>query len=181
MVDHIDFAFVVLCPDRSLAGLKNTLGSIRHFSSDRESLAIVGKDANSADMKEFKTLCPTHKGKDTITSLVNVGMKKLKHEWGLMLFGGSRIPMTLERKLRTFLVGQKDVLYPVVDRRCDFVSGSFNGVLINKEFFDEVGNFPESAMVKEDFNDFEAAKLFWSLDAIGKGATFKGIVGMKII
>ena len=128
----------------------------------------------------MKEVCPVHKGKDTITSLVNVGMKKLKHEWGLLMFGGSRVQPYVERKLK-FAESPSDVLFPVVEKRYDFVSSSFNGVMINTKFFQEVGDFPECTMIKEGMNDFEMAKLFWCMAAIEKKATFKGIIGLRII
>lgn len=177
----MDLGFIILCPDRNIAGLRNTLGSIRHHCYDRESIAVVGNDATAGDIKEFKEYCTTYKAKDTITSLINTGMLKLRHEWGFIVFGGSRFQPYVERKVATFIKTEKDVLFPVVDRRCDFVSGSFNGVLINRKFFEEIGEFPEATMVKDGMNDFEMAKMFWACDAIEKGVVFKGIVGLKII
>ena len=61
------------------------------------------------------------------------------------------------------------------------MTSSFNGVLINKKFFKEVGKFPEAPMEKDGMNDFELAKLFWACDAVGKGVQFKGIVGLRVI
>jgi hypothetical protein len=176
----MDVGFIILCPDRNIAGLRNSVGSINYHSYDRESIAVVGNDATAADIKEMKEVCPVHKGKDTITSLVNVGMKKLKHEWGLLMFGGSRVQPYVERKLK-FAESPSDVLFPVVEKRYDFVSSSFNGVMINTKFFQEAGDFPECTMIKEGMNDFEMAKLFWCMAAIEKKATFKGIIGLRII
>lgn len=177
----MDMGVIILCPDRNIAGLKNTLGSIKHHCYGRECIAIVPGDTPAADVKDMKELCPTHKGKGTITSLINTGMKKIKHDWAFIMFGGSRVQPYLERRFASFVKSEKDVLYPVVDRKCNFVDGCFNGVLINTEFFKTVGDFPEVTIQKEGFNDFELAKLFWALDAIEKGGIFKGIVGMKII
>lgn len=176
----MDIGFVVLCPDRNVAGLKNTMCSINHNTYNREAVAVVGDDATPADIKQMKEFCPTYKGKETITSLVNLGIKKLKHEWAFLVFGGSRLQPYLERKIEPFIKTEKDVLFPVVERRCDFVSSSFNGVVINTKFFQEVGGFTEAVMMKEGMNDFELAKLFWCIDALEKQAIFKGIVGLKI-
>ena len=96
------------------------------------------------------------------------------------MFGGSRVQPYVERKLK-FAESPSDVLFPVVEKRYDFVSSSFNGVMINTKFFQEVGDFPECTMIKEGMNDFEMAKLFWCMAAIEKKATFKGIIGLRII
>jgi len=176
----MDLGFIILSPDRNIAGIKNSIGSIKHNSYNRESIAIVGDDANTADMKEFKEMCPTYKGKDTITSLINLGMKKIKHEWALLMFGGSRIRPYLEKKIEMFAKSEKDILFPVIEQRYDFASSSLNGVVINTKFFQEIGDFSEAPMIKEGMNDFEIAKLFWCIDAIEKKAVFKGIVGMRI-
>jgi len=178
---EVDLGFIILCPDRNIGGLKNTYGSINYHSYNRDAICVVGNDATPTDIKEMKEICPTYKGKDTITSLINTGFRHLKHEWGLLLFGGSRIPIFLERRISSFTKNEEDILFPVVEKRYDFVSGSFNGVLINKKFFKKVGNFPDTQMEKAGMNDFEMAKLLWALDAHEKGAIFKGIVGMRII
>lgn len=180
-MDGLDLGFIILCPDRNPGALKNTCGSIRHHAYNREAIAIVGSDANKEEVAEMKEICTTYKSKDTITSLVNTGFRYLKHEWGFIVFGGSRVPQFFERKLAAFAKKPHDVLYPIVEKRCDFVSGSFNGVLINKKFFKEVGKFPDAPMQKAGMNDFEMAKMFWAVDAVAKGAIFKGIVGLRVI
>ncbi len=177
----MDIGFLILSPDRNVAGLRNTLGSIRQHSYNRESICVVGNDANAKDIKEMKEFCPTYKGDSTITSLVNVGMSKLKQDWAFIVFGGSRLHMFIEKSWASFCKEESDVLYPIAEGKYDFAEGSFNGVLLNKNFFKKVGNFPTETMQKEGMNDFEFAKLIWAYDAILHGATFKGIVGMRVI
>lgn len=177
----MDVGFLILCPDRSIAGLKNTLGSIHHHSYDRNAICVVGNDANEQDLKEFNEICVTQKAGNTITSLINLGMKEMKHEWAFMLFSGSRIPHYLEKKFELFAKCETDVLFPVVDHKYDFVEGSFNGVMINTKFFKKVGDFHSANMHKAGLNDFEFSKMLWAVNAINKGVTFKAIVGMKII
>lgn len=177
----MDVGFIVLCPDRNPAGLRNTVGSVNYSCRDRECIAVVPKETTPTEVKEFKVHCQTYKGKDTITSLVNTGMKRLKHEWGFVVFAGSRVVFSVEKKWDLFVKSEKDVLYPLVDMKCDFVEGSFNGVLFNKKFFKEVGDLPDTPMEKQGMNDFEFAKLLWAIDAMNKGAIFKGIAGMRVI
>ena len=98
-----------------------------------------------------------------------------------MAIGRQEVRPFVERKLRYFAESPKDVLYPVVGMKMNFVEGSSNGILINKETFKEVGEFPEHKMQKAGVNDFELAKLFWATKAIECGCKFKGIVGLRII
>lgn len=177
----MDVGYIVLCPDRNTAALKNTVGSVRYHTNNRECIAIVPKNTTAKELKEFKDICETYKGQDTITSLVNTGLKKLKHDWGCLMFGGSRIFQFTERRITSFAHTEKDVIYPVVEGKFGFVEASFNGVVMTKKFFDEVGDFPTAAMLKAGLNDFELAKMFWALDAMDKGAKFKGVVGLRII
>lgn len=177
----MDVGFLILNPERNVAGLKSTLGSIRHYAYNRESICIVGNDANTKEIKEMKEYCQTHKGENTMTSLINVGMKKMQHDWAFLLFSGSRIPTFLERKFSIFCKDPKDVLFPVVDGKYNFVEGSFNGVLINTKTFREIGEFPDVVMENQGKNDFEIAKMFWAAKALEHGIKFKAIVGMRII
>jgi hypothetical protein len=177
----MDLGFIVLCPNKNIAGLRHSLCSIRNNSYNREALAVVANNVNATELKEMKELCPTHKGKDTIASMINAGMKKMKNEWAFLIFEGGRIQPYLEKKLVQFAKTQNDILFPVFERGIDFVSGPFNGVLINTKFFEEVGCFPDISVFKEDgMNEFEMAKLFWCIEAIEKKAVFKAIVGMKV-
>lgn len=177
----MDVGIVILCPDRNVAGLRNTLGSVKHHTYDRESICVVDDAIPTEALREFKQFCETHKGDNTITSLINTGMKKVKHDWAFLVFGGSRIQPNVEHKFSQWVKKDTDILFPVVDMKWNFVDGSFNGVLINKKFFADVGDFPSQTMQKSGLNDFEFAKMLWSIDAIEKGCTFKAIVGMRII
>jgi len=177
----MDVSFLILCPDKKMSGLKNTLGSIRFNSYNRESICIVGDNTDATEIKDFKELCETHKGGDTITSLINLGIKKIKTEWVFIIFAGSRIPTFIEKKLQMFAKQEEDVLFPVVEKKYDFVEGSFNGVMINKNFFKKVGEFQTTKMPKAGLTDFEFSKMLWAINALDHKVSFKAIVGMHII
>jgi hypothetical protein len=177
----LDLSVIVLCPERNIAGLKCSVGSIKRHFYDREIICITGKNATPDEMNNMREICPSYKGKETITSLINVGMKKIKSEWGFILYAGAYVRLYMEKKLCRFVESEKDILYPIVDRKMNFVDGSSNGILLNKTIFKEVGDFPDATMYKSGMNDFELAKLLWALDAVKHGCKFKGIVGLKII
>jgi hypothetical protein len=136
----------------------------------------------SADeLKEMKQCVTTYKGSNTITSLINKGLKECKHDWAFVIFSGSWACPYIENRFATWAQKESDILFPVVDRKCDFVTGSFNGVLINTKFFAKVGDFACSTMEKAGLNDFELSKMLWAVEAMKNDVTFKAIVGMKII
>ena len=176
----MDIGFIVLCPDKDVRQLRNTVKSI-NYHTNREIICVTGTDVSPADIKEMKSVCSdTYKGKDTITSLMNTGMKHLKHKWGTFLFSGSMLRPMVEKRLCRFIESENDIVYPIINRKIGFVEGSIDGLTINKKTFQEVGNFPDSKMKKEDLNDFEIAKLLWQSEAAEKGYIFKGIVGVRL-
>ena len=176
-----DLGFIILCPNKNVAGLKSTLGSIKFYAYDRESICIVGNDATKSEIEELKEFCPVYKGKNKITSLINAGMRHLKHEWGMFIFAGARIPKFLERNISTWVKDPKDIIYPVYEDKHDFVDASLNGVMIHKKTFKEVGKWPDNDMEKDGLDEFSMAKLLWSVDAINAGCQFKGILGIRIM
>lgn len=177
----MDLGCVILCPERNANGLKTTVRSVTNHCYKRECLAVVPEDITAAKLKEMKEICTVHKGKNTIASLINVGVKKCKHEWSLLLFENSRVQPYVERWFRSFANTETSVLFPVVEMKCDFIEGCFNGVLLNTAFFKKVGDFPEIAVAKVGLNDFELVKLLWAWEAMKHGVIFKGIVGMKVL
>lgn len=174
--ESLDLGVIVLCPDRKENALKITVRSTQHHLYNRDVICVVGNDASPHDFKKFKEYCPTYKGRDTITSLINTGFKRLEHEWGLLIFAGGRFQQFTERK---FYFAQKDtdILFPVVDQSPNFLDAPLDGVLINKKTFDAIGGWPEFT----GKNDFEHSKLVWMADAQERGCKFKAIVGLRVI
>lgn len=177
----MDLGFVILCPDRRVGGLRNTLGSVACHAPGKDSVCVVGADATAADLAEMGGHAPALQAGATVTSLINKGLHGCDHEWAFIVFSGSRVCPYIETKFKRWVQKDSDILFPVVDRKWDFVEGTFNGVLINTAFFKTVGDFPAYQMEKAGLNDFELSKMFWAMDAVEKGATFKAIVGMKIL
>lgn len=177
----MDVGFLILSPDRNIAGLKNTLGSIKLRCWDRSCVCVVGEDATAKEIKEMKEFCPTFKGKNTITSLINTGIKKIKNEWICVVFGGSRVPVGMEIKLASACKKDNEVIFPLTENKFNFIEGSFNGVTLNKKFFDKVGDFPTNIMSKHGLNDFEFAKMLWAIEALKEKVVFKGVLGIRVI
>jgi hypothetical protein len=138
-------------------------------------------DATATEVSEMNRHCETVVGQDTITSLINVGVKESKSPWNVIVFAGSWVRGNVYRKFDAFVKSRKDILFPVVDGHYNFVDGSMNGIIIHKETFSEVGDFSTHNMQKEGHNDLELIKLWWSLGALEKGCVFKAIIGMKVV
>jgi hypothetical protein len=175
-----EFGFVILCPERNLGGLNNTVNSIKSNFPECSYVCAVGDDVQKGELSEMIGICNTVKAGNTITSLINVGMKHSDAEWNVIVFSGSWLNTNLINKAKTFIKSDRDVLFPVVDFKCNFVDGSMNGIVLHRKMFEDAGDFPTGAMQKAGVSDIEMAKLFWAIEAIEKGAIFKGIVGMRV-
>ncbi len=145
-------------------------------------VCITSKDATAADIKEMKKVCPTFKGKDTITSLINAGMKKGHKAWNFFIMEGAFMRRGLLNRFSLFMEDEKDILFPIVMDHdiqgkpiklyTNFYDCSINGILIHQKMFKKVGDLSE--------NPLEISRLWWTMDAIDKGAKFKAVLGTKI-
>ena len=160
----LDMEIGIMSFDGDHNHINTTSGSIKNLSYNYEYFVLM---PSVAKMTHFEHR--TYKCKDTVTSLLNEGMKNATKEWVYFVYASCRLRMKIDEKLSKFITSNKDILFPVVDRIWNFVDGSINGILINKEFFDEVGPFGEE-------NDLKITKLEWADRAIKKGGKFKAIV-----
>lgn len=176
----LDIGFIVLCPDKDPYGLKHTVNSLHWVAMTPDVLCVVPGAIATKELTVMEQICPIYQGGDTITSLINMGMEKLQHDWGFILYSGSCLKTNLQRKLELFIKGDRDVLFPIVNRKTNFVEGSSNGILMSKKLFKDVGNFPSPRKSNGMLNDFEVAKLLWADEASRKGCQFKAVIGLKI-
>ena len=136
-------------------------------------ICITEKDAKPIDIKSMKDVCPTFKGKNTFSSLINSGMKNAKSEWNFIVFAGTNVRNRMDEKFFLFIDSKKDILFPIVDNKTDFVGGTLNGLLLNKETFKEIGDIEEDGSL-------DYVKIMWAFKAIQKGCKFKAIANTKI-
>lgn len=141
-----------------------TANSVKNLSSNYGYFILM---PSVAKMTHFEHR--TYKCNDKITSLLNEGMKRSTKDWVYFVYSSCRLRPKIDEKLSKFITSDKDILFPVVDRVWNFVDGSMNGILINKNFFNEVGPFV-------DENDLKITKLEWADRAMSKGGKFKAIV-----
>ena len=70
-----------------------------------------------------------------------------------------------------FVKSDKDVLFTVKNRLWDFLRNPVECLMINKNFYNEVGFFGKQ-------NPEDIVKLLWASDVVKLGGTFKSIVGV---
>lgn len=179
---NLNFGFIIISPDNNIGGLKNTIRSIKNNYDDSSIICCVNKQIKNPQLKEMKTICPTFKGGNTITSLINEGYERLDCKWGILLIEGSRICKNLKERYSKWIKSDKDILYPlVVDYDINwypkkiydsFYNCTLNGICINKLFFKEVGKLSDM--------DLEKSRKMWTIKSSEKGANFKSILGIKI-
>jgi len=181
----INFGFVILAPERNVGMLSGTMRSIKALYPEAPSVCVVSKDATPTDMRETKKICPdTWRGRDTITSLINTGIKRGNKGWNMIIMEGARARRCIDIKYSQFIKDEKDILFPIVtdynkEGRPVRIYKSFpdctlNGIFIHQTTFKKIGDIPEEC------SDLMEAKLFWATIAIENGCRFKGILGTKL-
>ena len=181
----LNYGFVVLSINGNIGRIKTTINSIKRNDKEKAFCTIVcNKNISTSDLQEIKSICPnSHKGKETITSLINKGMRKGCKEWNLFIIEGTVFRNGVIKKYARFIEKNTDILFPIVmeyDRdgrvintHANFVDSVLNGLLIHGDTFKMVGNFGD--------NSLETEKILWATEAIKKGCKFKGVLGAKLI
>lgn len=182
--DKLDIGFVILSPEPNVGRLLSTVRSInKHYGEETPRICVVAKKTPPTVLTELKTVCPAVRGRDTITSLINIGMRKGHKEWNVVVMEGVWVRPRLNFKYANFLESSKDVFFPIVpdyDREGipirlnnTFVEATLNGLCIHQATHKEVGDFG-------DEENIEFAKMMWAITAQEKGCKFKAVLGAKI-
>lgn len=177
-------SFVILSAEPNIARLRDTVRSIKNNFPSVPTVCAVEKGIKKPQMDEMKEVCPTIKGGDTVTSLINKGMEAVRGEgWRLFVMEGARVPSSIVSRYSRWIKGHRDVLFPIVvnhDREgrpmkilSSFEECTLNGMLIHSRLFGEVGPFSE--------NPIGVSKSFWAFDAHARGAVFKAVLGVTVI
>lgn len=167
---QIKLGFVVVCPTPNPGLLKTTLNSLRCNYWDRSLIVVVPKDLEGIDFGDV-TIVP---GGNSIISQINTGIdKSYCKEWNMIVQAGTWVRSMLDAKFSYFISSERDILFPVMDRKTNFVDAAWGGLLIHKKAVKDLGSFPEN-------NPEEFCKLLWATDALEKGYRFKGIVGASL-
>jgi len=180
---NLKVGFVILCPDGNVGYLQHTIKSLKFWYPDFEYVSVVEQGIHADELKEFKKVCnKTYKGKKTITSLINTGMRNATKGWNLIIMAGSWLRGNELRKYSHFVGDEREVIFPICSCERDgkkfwvteWEHGTLNGILMHTSTFKEVGPFAD---VKTPLN---ISKLMWGLDACARGIKIKPILGPKI-
>lgn len=180
---NLNFGFVVILPDRNYGRLQSTINSLKCQYPNAPAICVTDDTTPDEDVEEMKQLCSVVKGRNTVTSLINEGMKSTEAEWNIFLMGGTFVTKGMVRRLLAPVCDPKDILYSVyaeydkqgrpVHIHNDFTVSGINGMTIHKDTFQKVGEFTDNPM--------EVSKLLWGLEASDQGCVFKGVLGAKVI
>jgi len=180
---ELDMGFIILSPEPNIGRLKGTVRSIKNnYSQNARMLCVVEKGTKKPEIDEMKEVCPTFRGGQTVTSLINTGFKNAGSGWNMLIIEGAWLPSGVKYRYSRWMKSEKDILFPIVvnydrDGNPTKVFGTFsectiNGILADRDFFLGVGKLTE--------NPLKISREFWAMDAVSKGALFKGILGIKI-
>lgn len=170
---QLKICFSILCPDNSKSLLQNTVNSIKSRYPSVPFYAVCDNQATSEDIAVLKKICPIFKGKSTISSLINVGMRHATADWVFTIMAGTYMNWLMDEKFGFYIESERDVVYPISNGKTNFIEATLNGLLINKKTFQEVGDFIEDG-------ELEHIKSEWALKAIDHGCKFKAIMGAKL-
>ena len=112
---------MIICPDNSLSLLKSTANSIKSKYYDHPFICVANGSATVEDVAMMKCICPTYKGKKTISSMINVGLRHAPADWAFIVFSGSFLPGKMDEKFSFFINSEKDILFPIVNRKTNFI------------------------------------------------------------
>lgn len=181
----LNYGFIILSPDRDIGRIKTTINSLkRHAPKDFSCVVTCPKNTKPDEFKEMKEICPScHRGRNTITSLINKGMQKGHKEWNLIIIEGAVYRKGVAEKYMRFIETEKDILFPIVmdyDRsgnvintHSNFMDSSINGLFMHYNTFKDIEPFGD--------NPLDIERLLWASEAIDKGYKFKAVLGTKII
>lgn len=169
----LNCGFVILCSDHAIGLLKATANSIKNRYPNIPFICVTDSAATVNDLKDMKSICQTYKGKNTFSSLINTGMRHAPAEWNFIILAGAVVRWKLDEKFSYFIENEKDILFPIVDNKTDFIDATLNGLLINKNTWHLIGEM-------EDKGEFHHIKAMWSYVAMKKGCKFKAIAGTRM-
>ena len=174
-IKDLNFGFIILCTDMNLNTLKSTIKSLSKSHSKCPIIAVVPNNTKADILEKMKECAEVFKGKDTITSLMNTGLRNCPAEWGIFIMAGTWLKIKLANKFSRFIEDETDVLFPIANRIYDFKNATLDGLCINKKTFKKVGSFAEQGPIPK-------CKEKWSIYASGLCNTkFKAILGAQIL
>src|SRR5947207_1827444 len=110
--------FIILNPDSDPTALRTTMRTITDHYPECGALCVVGRKAE--EILENKQYTKVVQGGNTITSLIDVGVRNSKSDWCFIITAGTYLKCHSLRKYKHFCSSDKDILYPVLDKKYAF-------------------------------------------------------------
>jgi hypothetical protein len=158
----------ILAANKSFEQIRTSYESVFSLRYEASRLVAIMESEDDSELKQ-KKINYIKKG-ICLTSMIDELCKVSSTDWIYIVFAGRKLPKNIDGKLSRYIQSYKDVIFPVVNRVWNFVDGSLDGLLINKKFHSEVGNFGSG-------DNLNFTKLVWADKAMSLGARFKAIVG----
>jgi hypothetical protein len=179
----LNFGFVIIAPEHNIGNIMCTVRTIKNNYQGIQHICVVGNNTSTDEIKELNGVCLTIKGKNTITSLINCGIKKGCKEWNVIVMEGTPVKKGIDKKYSLFVENEKDVLFPIImdynrdgmpsKIRSSFEEASLNGMMIHQKTFKTVGDFVDAPI--------PTSKFMWALGAAEIGCKFKGVLGTALM
>ena len=176
------FSFIVICPEANAPRVKSTINSIKKLYQGISSLVVVPDSIAQTEIDLLKEFCFVKKGGKKITSLINTGIKNGHTDWNILLMEGCKPSARTVGKIFNFIDDESNIMFPVSADRdregkihktyTSFDECSLNGITIHQKTFQKIGGFSNNPLL--------TSKFFWQMDAIEKGCSFRGVLGMNL-
>lgn len=164
---NLNLTVCVICTGFASQAIKRTIESCFYLDHKSENMIIVKEDfdKNQIDPSWGNLIV----GGNSITEMIDLGCKNAKTDWVYFVLAGTRLQKRIDSKNALHVSSYKDVLFPVINRKWNFIDATLNGLLLNRKFHAEVGDFGSG-------NDLMITKLIWADKALSLGVKFKAIV-----
>lgn len=169
----LEYGYVILSPDGNPKYVEITVKSIRRIYDDAKIICVIQDGVVRENEEEIMGICDVLRGEGTYTSLITKGMQNPTSEWNIIIIAGNIVTKRIQDKYSYFVEDERDILFPVVDRKWNFVDGTINGILFHRNANSEIGDFPRLDSLQE-------CKIAWASLAMEMGYRFKAIVGARL-
>lgn len=159
-----EFGFVLVNPEIKV--LRTAVESILHNYSTSKILIVLKEKYN---YKELRNLAQLVVVEDNLSNMINAGLNLSISDWNFVICNNFKwFNPKMDHKFFSYVDNDNDILYTINRRNWNFATFDMKCLLINKNTFKKIGNFPEA-------QSFMQSKLLWAIQAIGLGCVFKGI------
>jgi len=168
---HIELGFIIIVPENNPKLAEITASSLKFKYSGSPFIFVVTESISDMCYDDISKIGIVFRGGNTYSSLISLGMMHAPSEWNMIIISGTQMRSNAHQKYSCFIDSPKDILFPIVDRKANFIEGTLNGIMFNKFAYEELGNMPN------EISDMQECKAIWGYKACNLGYKFKALVG----